>query len=275
LTILIVQFDRLLISKMLTLEALGAYMLAYNTAAVIPALISAASTAGLPAYAALHGSAATSTLPRNYDNASRLLIYCIGMAVGALVFFGEPLLAAWVNPAAAATAAIPLALLAIGYWGSAAVSNAYQVAVASGRPYLALKTSALSAPPYFLGLYLLVSIMGINGAALAWLLLNAAYVVFLVPQVHHRILGIPVRAFFQQILLPFAGLAACVFGGVRWLGISDAGAAPLWQDLAWLCVASAIYATAGLALLGTDNRRTLRSSLSVRHRFSPHRTTRP
>jgi O-antigen/teichoic acid export membrane protein len=260
LTVLIVQFDRLLISKMLTLEALGAYMLAYNTAAVIPALISAASTAVLPAYAALHGSADTSTLPQSYDNASRLLIYGIGMTVGALVFFGEPLLAAWVNAAAAAAAAMPLALLAIGYWGSAAASNAYQVAVASGRPNLALKISALSAPPYFLGLYLLVSIMGINGAALAWLLLNGAYVVFLVPRVHRQVLHIPVLAYFTGNLLPFAAVAAIAFG------LFGGIAAKLPADmtglaLALLAGACGLYALAGYFLVGVDNQQTIRSSL--------------
>jgi len=169
---------------------------------------------------------------------------------------------------------MPLALLAIGYWGSAAASNAYQVAIASGRPNLALKISALSAPPYFVALYFLVSILGINGAALAWLLLNAGYVAFLVPQVHHKILGIPVRPLFLRVLMPFAVLAIFAFGGSRWLGLSGAGAIPLWQDLAWLCAASTAYATVGLALLGSENRRTLRATLSVRDRFLPEQTTR-
>jgi O-antigen/teichoic acid export membrane protein len=269
LTVLIVQFDRLLISKLLTLDDLGTYTLAYTTAAVIPALISATSMAILPAFASAHGQGSGEMLVRQYYNASRFLLYVTGMAAGALLFFGKPLLSAWVNPVAGAAAAPALALLAIGYWGSAAVSNAYQVAIATGRPNIALKVSALTAAPYFLGLYGLVSGLGLEGAALAWLLLNAMYVVLLVPQVHHRILAIPVLPYFQRILLPFTLLVTCVFGACRCLGASATDGSSILRDLAWLAAATVIYAAAGVLLLGTESKLAIRSFLSVRRIFSP------
>jgi len=267
LTVLIVQFDRLLISKMLTLDDLGTYTLAYTAAAVVPALISATSVAILPAFASAYGQGSGERLVRQYDSASRFLLYVTGMAAGTLVFFGQPLLSAWVNPVAGAAAAPALALLAIGYWGSAAASNAYQAAIASGRPNLALKVSTFTAPPYFLGLYGLVSVLGIEGAALAWLLLNAAYVVFLVPLVHRLVLNVPTRPWLTTIFLPYVALVTVIFGLTHSLTplLPDS---TIMMEIVLLGGACALYTLAGYFLLGVDNRRNIRSAF-IRASRSP------
>ncbi len=217
LTVLLVQIDRLLISNMLTLEALGRYSLAYTTAAIIPAVISAIGSAVLPSFAAAHGQGSSESLLERYDVASRLMLYVIGLVTAVLIFFGEPLLTLWVNATAAAGASRPLALLALGFLGSAVVSNAYQIAIATGQPNVALKISFLSAPPYVLCLYWLIVELGIDGAALAWLLLNAGYVVFLLPRVHHRILNIAVGPYLLHVLMPPAALALVCFGPAKLL----------------------------------------------------------
>jgi O-antigen/teichoic acid export membrane protein len=266
LTVLIVQIDRLLISKMLTLKALGAYTLAYNTAAVVPALIGAIASAVLPSFAAACGQGSQETLRRRYNDASRVMLYVIGMAVAVLVFFGEPLLAVWINPTAAAAAAWPLALLAIGFWGSAAVSNAFQVAIAAGRPNLALRISVLTAPPYFLALYGLILYLGIDGAALAWLLLNASYLLLLVPRVHREVLEVAVSPFVLRILAPFMLLGVLTFGLARAFVDGSGFATP--AGLAAFGGALLLYGAAGLFLLGNDIRRSMWSTLRLKAQAS-------
>ena len=261
LTVLIVQADRLLISKVLTLDALGSYSLAYSTAALIPALIAAISSAVLPSFAAAHGQGSAEALLRRYDGASRVMLYLIGLAVATLTFFGEPILAVWVNPIAAATASAPLALLAVGFWGSAAVSNAYQVAIATGRPNLALKVSAFSLPPYLVGLYWLTSGWGIGGAALSWLLLNLFYVVFLLPLVHRDILLVPVFPYVLRVLLPFLLLASLSFGFAKFLAVSISPAPPLGSEFIALLSAVLIYSSLGNFLLGNEVQKVVKSSL--------------
>ena len=256
-TVLVVQADRLLVSKLLPLEALGAYTLAYTAAAIIPALIGAISTAVLPHFTEAYGAGNRDMLARRYDTASRFMMFVTGMVTGCLVFFGEHLLVLWVNPNAAGAAAVSLALLAIGFFGSAAASNAYQLTVASSQANLALRISILTALPYVAVLYALISWLGVAGAALAWLLLNLGYVVFLVPQVHRKILQIPFTPYILKILAPFGLLVCCTFGLARLIMDTRPLMSPI--GVAIFACTLAVYTLLGYFLLGQE----LRSSFRI------------
>lgn len=248
----ITQIDRLLISKMLPLADLGYYSLAYHAATAISLILSAISTAMMPSFAAAHGADAWVTLLRRYDNANRLTLFVTGFALFPLLFFGEPLLAVWVNPDAAAGAWRALALLAGGFWMSAAVSNAFTVAVACRQVGLILKISALSAAFYAPVLYWMIGGWGIDGAGGAWLLLNVIYVLVIVPTVHRAILNIPTMPWFFGTLLPFALLGGTIFGLSR-LFVSHWSSDSL-IELFGLIPAVLVYGGIGYFLLGAGIR---------------------
>ncbi len=258
-TILVVQADRLLVSRLLPLEALGAYTLAYTAAAIMPALIGAVSTAVLPYLTQAYGETDRNILLRRYDTASRFMMFVTGLVAGSFVFFGEHLLALWVNPSAAAEAAMSLALLATGFFGSAAASNAYQLTIASGRANLALRISTLTALPYAAALYVLISWLGISGAALAWLLLNFVYVVFLVPKVHCEILHTPSNHYLLRILIPFSLLTCCTFGLARL--IMDTNSLTTLMNSAIFCLTLIVYTLLGYFLLGHELKASIRTKL--------------
>lgn len=248
----ITQIDRLLISKMLPLADLGYYSLAYHGATAISLILSAISTAMMPSFAAAHGAGAWGTLLRRYDNANRGTLFATGFMLFPLLFFGEPLLAVWVNPDAAAGAWRSLALLAGGFWMSAAVSNAFTVAVACRQVGLILKISALSAVCYAPILYWMISVWGIDGAGGAWLLLNVSYVMVILPMVHRTILKIPVMPWFLGTLLPFALLGSTLFGIAR-LFVSY-WPSSLWIELIGLVSAVLAYGGFGYFHLGSGIR---------------------
>lgn len=261
LALAITQLDRVLISKMLPLESLGYYTLAYNTALGISLVQSAISSALMPSLAAAHGANQNEVLLRRYDHAGRAMLFSTGLAVFALTFFGETILAIWVGPAAASGAWQPLALLAMGFWFSACVSGAYIAAIACGRPVLVLKISALSAVPYAAVLVLLMEFFGLNGAAGAWVVLNVGYVLVIVPLVHRAILHIPTRPWFGGLLLPFLALGAATFGGAR-LALEAFGESPgLALQAAMLVAGTAAYLFFGTRLLGAPIRAELRGMM--------------
>lgn len=248
----ITQLDRLLISKMLPLVDLGYYSLAYHAATAISLILSAISTAMMPSFAAAHGADAWETLHRRYYNANRVMLFATGFALFPLLFFGEPLLAVWVNPDAAAGAWRVLALLAGGFWMSAAVSNAFTVAVACRKVGLILRVSALSALFYVPVLYWMIGVWGIEGAGGAWLLLNVSYVFVIVPMVHRAILNISTMPWFFSTLLPFALLGGTIFGLMR-LFVSQ-WSSVLWVQLIGLVVAVLVYGGLGYFHLGAGVR---------------------
>lgn len=211
LAVLIVQLDRLLISKMLTLDALGYYNLAYTAASGISFIVAAISSAVLPSLAAASSKGASGGLLARYNQADRVMLFLVGLVAFALIFYGKLILALWVNPEAAAGASRPLALLAAGFWCSAAIANVYNVAVASGLPGRHLKVNVLSVLPYAAGLYFLIDSFGIDGAASAWLLLNVGYAFLLVPPIHRHVLGASTKAWLTGTVIPFAVLGFASF----------------------------------------------------------------
>jgi O-antigen/teichoic acid export membrane protein len=223
LALLIVQMDRLLISKMLTLEELGYYNLAITASSVISLTVAAVSTAVLPSLAAAYGHGTQDELARRCDRADRLMLGLVSPVAFALIFYSEPILSLWINPEAAAEAARPLSWLAAGFWCSAVIANVYNVAVACGVPGRHLRINAICVIPYTLGLYLLIDAFGITGAAVAWLLLNIIYGCLLVVPIHHRLLGISTLNWLRRIVLPFFALSIAAFMlprlGAEFLGL--------------------------------------------------------
>ena len=270
LALFISQLDRLLLSKMLPLDALGYYLLAYNAASVVSLGISAVSSAMLPSFAAAESQGGVAVLGRRYERASRVLLCVVGLMVFPLVFFGDVVLSSWVGPTASVGASRPLALLALGFWFSGALSNAYSVAIATGRPSVPLRLSAFSALPYAAGLYFLVRWRGSDGAALAWMLLNVAYLVFLVPEVHRKLLPISTRKWFLGTLVPFALLGLASFGLPRLIVQQIHGTATAGMLFA-LFSGALIYCGLGYALLGRDIQHEMARSMGLaRPPVSPH-----
>ena len=270
--LLISQLDRLFVSKLLPLDALGSYMLASNTAAVCSIGISAVSSAMIPSFAAAYAGGSTSALSLRYENADRVILFVVGFLVFPLIFFGDLILLIWIGPAAAAASG-PLALIAMGFWCSAVLSNAYSLAVASGKPGLPLRLSVISALPYAAVLYWLTRSHGTDGAAMAWLSLNLGYVAVLVPAVHRIILKKSMRSWLMRMLLPFALIGVGAFAGMKHLFAYLYGAD--WQhsslvahslpfELAALVGAILLYAALGYLLLGREIRHSIWTTLRLR-----------
>jgi O-antigen/teichoic acid export membrane protein len=273
LAMLLSQFDRLLLSAMLPLDAFGYYMVAYNTAAVVSLFISAVSSTMLPSFAAAYSQGGSEVLGRRYLRANQVLLCILGLAVFPLVFFGDVVLSVWLGEAASSGASRPLVFLVLGFWLSGVLSNAYSVAIATGHPSLPLRLSAYSALPYALGLYLLVRWWGNDGAALAWMLLNLAYVFFLVPVVHGKLLPVTTRRWFLATLLPFALLGLASFGLPR-LFIEQFPSTTTAGILTALFAGTLIYCGCAYALLGRELQKQLASSVGFgQPRVAPHATS--
>jgi O-antigen/teichoic acid export membrane protein len=213
LAVLIVQMDRLFISKMLPLQDLGFYNLAYTLAAGISLIIAAVSSAVLPSLAEAHGRG-DGELSARLLKADRALLFLAGGAAFAFIAEGKLLLTLWVNATAAAAAYPALAVLSLGFWFSALNANSYNVAVASGRPGRFLQLNLWLILPYMALLYVLIDRFGIIGAAGSWVVLNLVYAGVLIPFVHREIMGDSVVDWLASIVLPFTVIGAVSFFAV-------------------------------------------------------------
>jgi O-antigen/teichoic acid export membrane protein len=240
LAVLIVQMDRLFISKMLTLQDLGFYNLAYTLAAGIALIIGAVSSAVLPSLAESHGRGGAD-LSARFMNADRILLFLAGGATFVLIAQGELLLTLWVNADAAAAAYPSLAMLAVGFWFSAINANSYNVAVASGRPGRFLQMNLWLILPYMVLLYGLVDRFGIVGAGAAWVILNMLYSILLIPFVHREILKDSTGKWLAAIVLPTAAIGGLSFFAVGFAVKALVHAGSTMTGLVVLLVSSGAY----------------------------------
>jgi O-antigen/teichoic acid export membrane protein len=156
-------------------------------------------------------------------------------------------LSCWIGADFAASAAPVAQILFLGAWINGLAFLPYGMLQAQGRPDITGKLHALEVVPFVAVLYVLTSVYGIAGAAVAWTLRNSADAACLLWAA-----GIPVWVLVQAIALPL-----CLLGGSqiisRYIGpdlwLSTAAAVALGVAGAGMAVASSKDLRAALALI--------------------------
>lgn len=212
LVVVLVQSDRLFISRLLPIQALGYYSLAYNVLLGLTLVQGFVTSALFPAFASDHSLGKLSTVSSRYAKATQGLIYVYTLPIMGLVFFGHDILRLWTSAEAAEGASRIMAVLALGFLLNAAVSVPSVLAMATGNIRILIAINLVAVLFYIPGLYLLVARWGGLGAAIAWLLLNTYYLVSLLPLVHKHIVEGSTRAWLGRNLLPFLCCGVISFG---------------------------------------------------------------
>lgn len=255
LALLLYQADRIFISKLLDLQALGYYALAYSVAVGSSLLHTAINSAMLPAFA--QASLERTWAVARYNKACELVAFTMAPLCALLIFFGHDLLRLWVGSEAADGAYSSLALLASGFFLNALVSNAHTVAVSFRRPDIPLKINLAAAPVFLPLLGILIWKVGIAGAAISWTILNLYYVFSLLPIVHRKLLGEATLPWLNKSVLPFIVCALIAVGGAKILLIS---LGPSWIFLC-LPLAAVVYAILAYRRLSTESGTMLRHAM--------------
>lgn len=244
-SIALTQIDKLAVSKMLSLEALGFYSLA-GTLAAIPLLVaSPIASAMFPRFTELVVLKDAASLKGIYQKSTELVALAIipsGLVL--LCFSGEAVLAWTGSVAASRNAALATSLLLVGQLLQAMTIIPYYISLAYGNVRLNLCVGLISAVLITPMLIFLVERFGLTGAALSWLLVNVLsfgpYMYFFHREFMPESLGLWLKS---SILLPVlvSGLCVACFRmampalGSRWEIIAYCG-------LTWVCAAFATSA---------------------------------
>lgn len=189
LTLLLTQVDKLLLSKLLSLEHFGYYMLAASMSGALSFLVTPLSIAISPRLTELvtrgENAALTDTYHRGSQWVSALLIpSALTMAV-----FAEPLLWVWTGDAQLAQHTAPLlALLALGTMCNGFMHVPYMTQLAHGWTSLAVRVNIIAVAVIVPAIFWAVPRFGGMGAAWAWLVLNAGYVLIGMHFMHRKLL---------------------------------------------------------------------------------------
>jgi O-antigen/teichoic acid export membrane protein len=201
LALLLTQTDKILLSRILTLEEFGYYTLTLTIANLIPQFVVPISQAFYPHMTKQATSGDISGLSNSYHLGSQLVGAAIFPAGLMLVIYGENILHLWSGSADLGNQiALILSLLTLGNMLHGATYMPNMLRLAHGLAWFAAKVNAVAVGFFVPALLWAASNYGAVGAAWAWLGLNLGYVALAVPMMHRQVLPREIWKWFREDL---------------------------------------------------------------------------
>lgn len=215
------QMDKLILSKMLSLESFGHYMLATVVVSGLYVLITPVFNVIYPRFSALVASGETERLVDLYRMGARMLVSAIFPVAMILVVFGYELVLIWTgNQAIAASVAPVVALLAVGSALHGLMHFPYALQLAFGMTRLPLTINSILTVMLVPLIVYFASTYDVLGGALAWLVLHTTYVLLGTWLTHRHLLkGIGLKWLRQDVGIPL--ILTLIIGVLGYVAIHD------------------------------------------------------
>lgn len=213
-TIWLTQLDKIILSKMLTLEIFGYYMLAFNVANALNNIVSPISSALFPKFTQLSTAGEENKLAMLYHKGCQLLSVLVLPVAITIAFFAKDILALWLsNPIVVENTHQILTLLIIGTALNAVMTTPFMLQLAHGWTQLAFYKNIIAVTLLVpLMIWMVEMYQGI-GAAWVWIILNLGYLIFEVPIMHRRLLKEEMGNWYRQdIIKPI--IIVSIIGGI-------------------------------------------------------------
>lgn len=213
------QSDKIILSKMLTLEMYGYYMLAWTVGGALSRLVMPIRLALFPMFSQFVAARDDVGITFVYHKSCQLVSVMVLPIASVLGLFSYEVFLLWTsNPEIAAQTHLVASLIIVGTTCNAMMNLPYAVQLAYGWTSLDLWLSVVFIMILIPLLILLVNLYGMIGGGITWALLNIGYVLINVRIMHGRILkGELSRWYLSDLALPFgAALAPALIGKLFW-----------------------------------------------------------
>jgi O-antigen/teichoic acid export membrane protein len=231
------QADRLLVSKLMPVRALGYYGFAASVAAALGRVAYAVVLAAFPSFSEAYRQSGRATMRDQHRHVQTLVLVVSAPGFAALAFTARPVFSWVFGTEIGAALTWPSIILSAGWYLNAAVSASYFVSLAVGR-------ADISARQNFLALFLVLPAgaavtwrFGLSGAAAIWLGYHLFALAYGIPRICRECLEEPVRAWFGQLAQMLALIGATY--GLAFLAAAGLGG----SSVGWL-VSAFVLATA-------------------------------
>jgi len=206
-TLLLTQLDKIILSKMLSLEQFGYYTIAGSIASVLAKPAGLVLGATLPRMTQLAMSGDISMLTRVYFKASSLVSWLVLPAAGILIGFSEPLLNLYLrNPQSASHIAPLAAALAVGNALHSITFIPYGLTLAYGWSRFGVNFGLIGSLTLLPFIILATAYYGALGAAAMWGILCLSYVTIFMFVIHRKYLNGILGDWYRRVCL-WQGLA--------------------------------------------------------------------
>ena len=190
LALLLTQVDKILLSKLITLESYGYYTLAATMAGGL-ALIAAPTTQAIyPKMVEYVAKEKQQELINLYHQGAQLISVLIVPVAVMLIFFGKDIVYLWSGNINLATKTTPILLpLVLGSYLNGLMWMPYQLQLAHGWTSLTVKVNSVAVALLIPAIFLVTPRYGAVGAAWLWAVLNAGYVTVGIHYMHNKLLS--------------------------------------------------------------------------------------
>jgi O-antigen/teichoic acid export membrane protein len=211
LSLLLTQFDKILLSRLLPLKVFAIYAVAGVLSSALYMLSTPIGAAFYPSFTQLVTLRDVATLRHAYHQAAQLCAVVMGSVAIVLIVFADAVLRVWTgNPTLTQDAAPILRVLAFGTLLSGFIGVPYQMQLAYGWTKLIIKMNSVAVVLLVPMLFLVVPRYGGIGAAWVWVALNAGYLLFGIHFMHSRLLPSEKWRWYGRDVLAPASAAAAV-----------------------------------------------------------------
>jgi O-antigen/teichoic acid export membrane protein len=247
LAILLTQVDKVLLSRLLTLESFGYYTLAATVAGFIYMVIGPITQAVYPRMVEVSSWDDQSALVLVYHQSAQLVTILTVPALMLLSLFSSGVVFMWSGDATLAENTAPiLSALILGTFLNGLMWMPYQLQLAHGWTSLTLKVNAVAVVVLIPAIIWVVPRYGAVGAAWIWAALNAGYVLIAIQLMHRRLIPKEKwRWYFSDVLLPIGGAV-----GVMLLakGFQPVSYQDRWHWFVFLLITGSLALVASIAL---------------------------
>jgi O-antigen/teichoic acid export membrane protein len=255
LNMILIQFDKVVVSKLLPIASVGYYSFASTLVVRISFAASAIAKAALPSFSKLHELGDSRSLLTQYRKLQDLICYGMVPLFAAAVFGAVPLYTYLFNMQVARLLLLPTSLLCLGFFMSATVSIPYTFSVALGRPDIASRSN-------FVALFVVIPVttasiylFGLVGAATSWVVYHLFLYAYMIPRICRQCLVVGSWSWYAHIAKVMV-LAAVTYGSL-WILVVGPNASSVWTAIVGYAGASAAFTAITFLLIGPDLRDTI------------------
>ncbi|MDH5761908.1 MAG: oligosaccharide flippase family protein [Nitrospinota bacterium] len=218
LAILLTQLDKIILSKMLSLEMFGYYTLGAMVATSVYVMVLPIQSALFPRFSQLVSKGDDKELGRLYHQSCQWVSLAVLPVAGLIALFSKQILLLWTGDQDIVTHTHALvSLLTIGSSLNAMMQLPYSLQLSHGWTKLALYMNLASVAVLIPCMAYLTSLYGAIGAAMVWVLLNAGYVLIGIQLMHRRLLKAEKwNWYLQDFATPLAGVLVVALPAYLW-----------------------------------------------------------
>ncbi len=252
-SLILTQTDKIILSRMLNLEAFGYYTLAVTISSMaINTVAGSINHAVYPQFSRLVSLNDETALQELYHRSCQIMSVFLFPIMIVFALFSYDILLIWIaKQEIAANTYVLLSLVAVGNGLNSSMWLAYSLQLAHGWTklsfYLNIVMIVFLIPLMVFGVYQ----YGAVGGAAAWVILNVSYLFTLIQLMHRRILkGEQWRWYFEDLSLPF--VVALLIAGTGKL-LLPANSTRLKTIISLLLISAVTFLFTALATKATRN----------------------